>query len=266
MKNNNWFTIKFIEEQEKNVKKDFENFFGKGIGGFCDFALNGCELILQAICHMTNRWELNERGDFKDFDNAFRCFAYYHYDRIFYSIKSCYNLLISGYYTESSILLRSILETFVRLKFIDKVKNVDLIMKALSNNERFPYSYKHQFDLVSAGYYQFYQLLCNMTHGGMASHMLKVTTNSKTKEMIPDNGIIFKAEQASFIINQFVIYLLGHLNFLYHVFDEIPTKMPYEYRIKLAETIKWLNKCTEEYGKNEKNKIWLDKAVGIINI
>ncbi len=262
---NKWLTIEYIEEQENTVAHEFHSFFGKGKGGFCDFALDGCELILQAICHMTDGWKLNEKGDFKDFDNAFRCFAFYHYDRIFYTFKSCYNLLISGYYTDASILLRSIVETFVRLKFIEKEKTTDLIMKALSGKERFPYSYKQQFDAISLGYYEFYRLLCNMAHGGMASHILKVTPNSETKEMIPDNGIIFKANQASFITNQFVIYLLGHLNFLYYVFDEIPVKMPNEYKIKLAETIKWLNICIEEYGKNEKNKIWLDKAVGIIN-
>lgn len=263
---NSWFTIRYIEEQESNVSDEFNSFFGKEKGGFCDFALDGCELILQAICHMTDMWKLNEKGDFKDFDNAFRCFSFYHYDRIFYTFKACYNVLESGYYTESSILLRSIVETFVRLKFIGKKKNTDLIMKALASKERFPHNYKQQFDLVSPGYYEFYQLLCNMAHGGMASHMLKVTPNSETKEMIPDSGIIFKPLYATFITNQYIIYLLGHLNSLYYIFDEIPAKMPNEYKIKLTETIKWLNKCTEEYGKNEKNKIWLEKARGIINI
>jgi hypothetical protein len=132
--------------------------------------------------------------------------------------------------------------------------------------KRFGVTYKQQFDTISPGYYMFYGLLCDMAHGAMASHILKITADNESKRIIPDDGIVFKPQQASFIINQYTIYLLGHLNFLVYIFPEIKDKMPEFYKVKLDRTLSWLNNTIEEFSKNEKNRIWLESAKGIINI
>lgn len=101
---------------------------------------------------------LQKEGDFKNFNQALRFFSYLHFLRVIYSIKSIYNNTSMGYYVDAATQLRTMIETFVRLRFIYKEKDIELIHKAVAghigwNGKRFNVSYKKQFEDLAPGSY-----------------------------------------------------------------------------------------------------------------
>lgn len=121
MKNNNknpWITINYISQQEDIVKKLTEKNWGKNRNGFCDIALNGIELLIQGIGYLREMDQLDDPEKWNNFNHALRTHAFYHFFRISYTFKAVYNLIHNGYYTESAILMRQIIETLVKLKYL----------------------------------------------------------------------------------------------------------------------------------------------------
>ena len=198
-----------------------------------------------------------DKVEFNDFNHALRTFSYFHYSRIIYTFKATYNLLLQGYCTESSFLLRHIVETFIRLKYITKEKNIDSIWQSWPghrgiNGKKFRISYEMQFDNVAQGLYKYYRTLCDMAHGAMASHSLR-TDLSKGKIDF-DTGIIFRPLESSFVINQYTVYLLAHIEFMISVYPEIKNKMSERYALKYHETLTRLWRFMKEVSEDEKTK------------
>ena len=50
----NWLSIDYIEYQETLIKEETEKLFGKGRKGFCDYALDGINLIIQGVLYLRN--------------------------------------------------------------------------------------------------------------------------------------------------------------------------------------------------------------------
>ena len=68
------------------------------------------------------------------------------------------------------------------------------------------------FNSVAPGLYKFYRILCDMAHGSFAAHALKIAEQDyKQKILILDDGLIFKLEESTYVINQFSVYLFAHL-------------------------------------------------------
>ena len=154
---------------------------------------------------------------YNDFKHALRLFSYYHFYRVIYTFKAAYNLILQGYYTESAFLMRNIVETFVRLRYIAKENKIDLIDLAFAGHRRFEgekkITYRRQFDDIAPGLYTHYQLLCDMAHGAMASHVLKSDLSEGTIKL--DTGIVFKPVKATFVINQYSGIFIGS----YRIYD-----------------------------------------------
>lgn len=260
-----WLNINDIELQELDSIKDFENFYGKNRNGFCDFYLNGVELLLQGKMYLRDTDDYT--SGFKDFNQAFRYLSYYHYSRISYTLKAAYILTSRSYLSEAGILVRNIYETFARLRFIELEKNMEYIYQVLVgfkkwNGKKFSISYYDIFERLSPGSYLTYQILCDITHGAMLANHFRF--NYQIGKIYEDIGLLFKENESSFIANQLSMYLLGHLNFLIKVYPEIPLKMPNDYKIKYDKTINKLNALADEM-RNGKNKEWFSKIEPIIN-
>jgi hypothetical protein len=203
---NNWLSIEYIEQQEITTQKAMESFFGKGRKGFCDYTLNGIDLMIKGVLYFKESDTFIDKDKFNDFSHAIRTFSYYHYYRVIFSFKAAYNLLLQGYYTESSFLMRHIVETFVRLKYIAKKKDVDLVNLAFAGHRgfegnRFNVKCETQFNEIVPGLYEYYRILCDISHGAMASHILKSDISEGRIQL--DTGIVFKPEESTFVINQF---------------------------------------------------------------
>jgi len=131
-----WLSIRHIEDQETYIKNSTEEFFGKNRKGFCDYALNSLDLMIHGL-YLSDKDEFidEKKKRYNDFNHALRTFSYYHYDRVIYTFKAAYNILLQGYYTESAFLMRHIVETFVRLRYIAKEKDIDLIEQAWAGHK-----------------------------------------------------------------------------------------------------------------------------------
>lgn len=269
---NNWLSIEHVERQEIDTKKRMESKFGKGRNGFCDYALDGIDLIIKGL-YMTDHDIFIDKNKIKynDFKHAIRTFSYYHYYRIIYTFKAAYNLVLQGYDTESAFLMRHIVETFVLLKFIAKKKDDDLVNLALAghigiNGEKFytKYKYKEQFDEIAPGLYEHYQIMCDMSHGALAAQLLKSDLFDNTFKL--DVGIQFDPEKSTFIINQFSVYLLAHLVYMKWLFPEIDKKRSKSYEAKKNKTLVILWQLMKEMSEDDKRKKWYDAVKQLVDI
>src|SRR3972149_6286192 len=105
--NNQWISCEHLNRQESETKAETESVLGKGRYGWCDFAIDGIDLLLQGIHHLRQVDDdtLDEQGEYKDFTSAIRTIGYYRFYQISLTDKAIYNLTHQGYYTESAILL-----------------------------------------------------------------------------------------------------------------------------------------------------------------
>lgn len=265
----NWLSIKHIEEQELSIQKKTEDLFGKGRKGFCDFALDGLDLMIQGVIYMSDKEEFSDKDKWNNFKHALRVFSYYHYYRIIYTFKASYNLILQGYYTESAFLMRHIVETFVRLRYIAKEEKTDLVKWAWSghrglNNKKIHITYEAQFNDIAPGLYKYYRILCDITHGAWASHVLKTDVSNGKVDL--DTGIVFKPENSTFVINQYSVYLLAHLEFMDWVFPEVKMKMTKLYAEKNHKTLTILWQFMKEVSESDRNKGWYDAVQHLVRI
>ena len=49
-----WMTTEYLLNQEKIVREETETFYSKNRGGFCDYALDGVDLMIQGIGYLRN--------------------------------------------------------------------------------------------------------------------------------------------------------------------------------------------------------------------
>ena len=265
----NWMTTEYLLKQEKIVRAETENFYGKNREGFCDFALDAVELMIQGTGYLKNINvdSLNEKGEYKNFNDAIRVFSYFHYYRVTLTFLATYKLLLNGYYTEAAILLRSIVETFVKLKYLYSQKDIELITLAFAghkgwNGKKFNISYENQFDKVAPGLYRFYRQLCDMAHGAISAILLK--TDWKSSGLILDEGLLFKDLESSFIVNQYSAYLLAHIEFMSVVYPEIKDNQPDQYAAQYHKTLTILWSFMDQVSTKEKNKPWYDAVKNLI--
>ncbi len=257
------FNTDLLEKQELQVALHTQEIFGRGRYGFCDFSLDGIDLLLQGIHHLRNIDDtLDETGEFKNHELAMRTMAYYNLYHISLTYKAVYNLIHHGYYTESAILLRSIVESLVRMKYLHKRKDIDLINTSFAGHygyqgKKFKVQYKTMFDSVAPGLYKYYRMLCDMAHGSFAAHVLKIAERDYEKrKIILDDGLIFKVEESTYVINQFSVYLYAHIKFMMLIFPEIEKNMTRADSGKYDKTISKFEAVMEKFSENEQNKKW----------
>ena len=257
-----WMTKCILLQQEQEVKSQSESTFGLNKNGFCDFAIDGIELLIQGIHYLRNTDDtLDGDGNYKNFNMAIRTYSFYHFYRTIFQFKAIYNLWIVGYYTEAAILLRSIFEALVKLKYLKTQENVNLINLAFVGHtgidgEKFRVTNKTMFDSISEELYDYYRLLCDMTHGTMAGHLLKSQTANNDAGFVLDIGVSFRENESSFITNQFAPLLLAHLEFMFHIFPEIRMNMDERYASKYHEVISVLYRVMNDFKESPKNYKW----------
>jgi len=257
-----WLSTDLLDEQESHVSLQTKETFGRGRNGFCDFSRDGIDLLIQGIFYLRNVDDtLDETGEYRNFEVAIRSIAYYNLYHISLTYKAVYNLIHQGYYTESAILLRSIVESLVRMKYLHKQKDIDLINAAFAGHfgyegKKFKVQYKTMFDSAAPGSYEYYRILCDMAHGSFAAHAMKAKIKDKQRKILLDNGLIFKLEASTFVANQFSVFLFAHIKFMMLVFPEIENNMTRAYSDKYYRTISKFKALMRNFAENEQNKEW----------
>ncbi len=100
-------------------------------------------------------------------DDDYSTFSYSLFQNSIYTFSATENLILRGYYLESTSLIRGLFEVFVKLRFFKE-----------HSEQCLPYSqgrakilYKDMFELYAPGLYNilYKQLLCEITHGGFGA-------------------------------------------------------------------------------------------------
>ena len=113
------------------------------------------------------------------------------------------------------------------------------------------------FDSVAPGLYHHYRLLCDMAHGAFAAHLLKIRKRDyRNRTITLDDGLVFKQQEASYVVNQFVVYLYVHLKLMIVVFPEIPDHMPRSCAMKYHRAMSKLDKVMEVFAASDGSMDW----------
>lgn len=204
MSEQNLFSLDLLNQQETLTKAATY----QKVRGWCDFASSAMDVLLKLL-HFTDEFDVNtQEGEYKSY-------CWFHFERIAYTFKAAYNLCLTGYYPEASILLRTIMETFVKTKYLQNHKD---LLQGAWGLDRFPVRYKDMFDEVAPGCYEDYSLLCEFAHG------YGIGILSRFRGMRPPilrHGVEYSEDDASFVMNRFGPYLLAYLHFIVQVFPEI---------------------------------------------
>lgn len=135
------------------------------------------------------------------------------FHRLPYSVRAIWLVVRGGYYAESGVFIRTILETFVQWRYFNRHPQL-LAPHFSSNNQKQRIDFKRMFDEFSPGYYDaHYRVLCSIAHSGAGLSAMS------GMEHIPDGsgrilapiGCRFDREMSSYIINHTMTLLAGYL-------------------------------------------------------
>lgn len=187
---------------------------------------------------------IDQAKDIESPEGSFHSYCHTQYLIAPYSFRSCYILWERGHYSEASVIIRSILESFVQIRYLyqhkEKTKTVwissDIKMWTMFESLG-----------VSRDFYDrhYGRILSGISHCKIASDMFRVKRKSATKGrviMIPG----FDLEDAGYIANYFTALIAGYLNF---------------FKVFFPERFQLLEKDSLVFSQHNKSIDWLSRVI-----
>lgn len=150
-------------------------------------------------------------GEFESIDTCFgelQSIAYMHFVQLPYTTKVICDLIVTGYYLESQILVRNLFEALVQLKYfllypeeIKKNFKKNIKIKVMTN------------EITNKSLYKYYKLLCKYTHGFIMKDIHRTDRNQNKTYL----GNIYVENNCTVPMNYLVEIILGFLN----IYDKI---------------------------------------------
>jgi hypothetical protein len=178
------------------------------------------------------KWDTNWNNE-----NNFIVFANSTYQNVPYMFRSLELLYNKGYYLESSILIRTLYEMFVKVRYFHRYKD-----KCLPYSQKsIKIQYKKMFDEFSPGLYKilYGQLLSELAHGGYGVGVFR-------NKLIPPNicepimGNYYDNLFSDFTINFCTQLFYGYLNYIPTFFKQYEQLASEKIKEKRKKNIKWL--------------------------
>jgi len=143
-------------------------------------------------------------------DGLFAFFADSHYLQVPYTAWSLFDIWKRGYYLESGILLRSLLEILVQLRYFHT--RADQLESHL-HPERSSVRFATMFDAVAPEYYRKYYglLLSSFAHGKGGQMYFRYDRSDPTNHRIR-MGNEYVRDHMSWVLNQLLALVFGFLN------------------------------------------------------
>lgn len=188
-------------------------------------------------------------------------YCWYVYYHLPYTLRACFLLWTRSYYLEASQFLRNILETLVKMKYL---KNHTDQIEAIWLNKKFGKSkiaIKTMFDEVIPGYYEinYGVLLSGFVHGSGASLLFKLEMISPGNAAV-DQGVIYKENYATYVLNQLIAFVLAYLIFFPTVFPDGFSSLTDLVRKEWKSSRDWCLKCIDNHKKEHPKSInWYKK-------
>lgn len=157
-------------------------------------------------------------------EDGYHSMVFYWFYMSIYTFKSSLVLLERGYYHEANILARNLIEIFVKMRYFEKYP--DKLAEENKNNEnpatrgKKYVKFKTMFDEILPGYHDRYKWeFSNPAHGGVGSLIFKFDIKSAT-DIEADRGVIYNEDQATRVLNNLNVYLLGYIRFYKYLYPE----------------------------------------------
>lgn len=235
VKDLNLMSVDYLISTESDVKLETMSRWGR-----LNDELNSLISYLFNIQHFCNEGTNPEAED-----SYFQTIAYSSYMRLPYTLHCAQNHWINGYYLESFILLRHIIEGFASLRYFEKNKNLVKahVLKAKSKDR---IKFIDMFESVSKGFYKvFYaRFYSDFTHGGIAAMGTRIRYTSQTDGKV-FMGCKFDNNYSDWILDHLLTFSYGYLNyskvFFPTMFSRMPTKLKKEINFKLFDILNILN-------------------------
>ncbi len=242
---------------EENTKGKTSNI----LLGSCNYLPYCIDSLLKLIYFIptTNDTDTNE--------GIFNSYCHSQYLIAPYSFRSCYILWERGHYSDATIILRSILESIIQIRYLYTHKEKSKIvwttgdvkiggmLSSIGVSKDF---YKKSYGSVMSG----------ISHRKIAADIFRVNRESTTQAkviMIPEFNSFF----ASYVVNNFTALLKGYFNFFEILFPKGYLVLKSELTVfdRYKKSINWLDLCIQQHKEEfPKSQQWYKDIEKIITL
>ncbi len=213
--NDKLIDINWIEKTQNQVYSETLHKWGKGH----DILTELIDLFFY-LSHF-----LNETTDLESDEGAFLNIANSTYLRLPYTLYNIRNLWSHGFYLESIILLRHIVEGFACLRYFSNHKD-DVKRHYTAKRSKDRITFKKMFDEVAPEFYEkIYSIFSNFAHGGVITIGTRVNYESPTEGKVY-TGCVFNDTYCKIIMDQAPTFSYGYLCYLDQFFPTINSRIP----------------------------------------
>lgn len=215
--------------------------------------------LINTLFHLV--YFFGSKPDKESLEGHYHQYCWYAYYHLPYTLRACFLLWTRGYYLEASQLLRSILETLVKMKYLknhtDQTEAVWLDKKSGKSK----IAIMSMFDEVIPGYYEidYGALLSGFVHGSEASLLFKLQMVAAGTATV-DQGVVYKENYSTYVLNQLVVFVLGYLIFFPTVFPDGFAAFTETVRKEWESSRNWCLECIGSHKKEHpKSTDWYKK-------
>jgi uncharacterized protein DUF5677 len=153
-----------------------------------------------------------------------------------------------GYYLESQILDRSLIEILVKLRYFHKHPDKLVGFQSIAAKRKNGITWKEMFDEVLPGYYvdEYGWSMSYVAHGGVGANVYR-TERDAAGNGFGDAGVCYKEFWAGASINQKTVFMLGFLRTYRNIFPEAIGLLSSELRSELSAVEDFLERCVKEH-------------------
>ncbi len=190
---------------------------------------------------------VGEEKDVESDDGYFMAFAHNQLLKLPYTVRAASILIEKGFYLESALLVRHILEVLIQLRFFNKYK--ERLNKYVLRKERI--TLKTMFcEFNPELYSKMYSALSDAAHGGFGSIVYRTTYKSATKGTTI-MGSVYNEMFANYLLNQLIPLIYGILNFIPIFFRLYKDLVPSNIELKRTSALNELKKMMNTLPKSE---------------
>jgi hypothetical protein len=161
-----------------------------------------------------------------------------------------------GYYLESQILDRTLIEVLVKLRYFHKHPDKLTEFQSIAARKKNKITWKEMFDQVLPGYYvdEYCWSLSYVAHGGVGANVYR-TERDPAGNGFADLGVSYKEFWASASTNQKAVFMLGYLRTYKKIFPESIDLLSPELHAEVFAVEDYLERCVKEHiaGKGRLN-------------
>lgn len=192
------------------------------------------------------------RGTFADPGSetgAVQAYSFTHLVQAPYTCRAAFLLWRRGYYLESLVLCRHLLEALLQTSYF-QARPQDLEAHWTSKKR---VQFRQMFDLIAPDAYKgFYTLLSDYAHGGITKNIVRFDREAGRIVV----GCEFNEELASHVMNVLTILVYGFLH-RYYEFIPGPEALPTAISNQRMESLSWLEKSMSQHAEQfPRSRAW----------